>query len=441
MLRKIEILGVGPADEMRLELTERLNLITGDNGLGKSFVLDVVWWLLAQSSASVALEPRASPARLAAEFGDRDGAATATFRSEFDAGKMSWKVDHGQPPEERPRDPGIVVHARADGSFSVYDPMRSSLVFWRKDESQRGVFLLDAEEVWNGKVVEGSPQSNGLIRDWVDWQRTGPEGSLAFQRLRRVLERLSPDQHEVLRPGNPMRVSEDSRFIPTLAMPYGDVAITHASAGMRRIAALAYVLVWAVEENEVAAARTRRPRASSLLALIDEVEVHLHPRWQRVIMPALLDVARALEAPGVAPLAVQLLVTTHSPLVLTSLEPHFDPGRDSLWTLGLHGKKVTAEPVRWERRGTASNWLTSDVFDLKTQRSPEAEVLIDRIDAVDPTHASREDLEAIEAEMRRVLGELDPLWGRWREMREAARAGGVASKRPRGTRASKRSSR
>ena len=29
-----------------MELAPRLNLITGDNGLGKSFLLDVAWWAL-----------------------------------------------------------------------------------------------------------------------------------------------------------------------------------------------------------------------------------------------------------------------------------------------------------------------------------------------------------------------------------------------------------
>jgi hypothetical protein len=33
---------------MRMELAPRLNLITGDNGLGKSFLLDVAWWAISR---------------------------------------------------------------------------------------------------------------------------------------------------------------------------------------------------------------------------------------------------------------------------------------------------------------------------------------------------------------------------------------------------------
>jgi recombinational DNA repair ATPase RecF len=31
---------------MELDLAPRLNLLTGDNGLGKSFLLDVAWWAM-----------------------------------------------------------------------------------------------------------------------------------------------------------------------------------------------------------------------------------------------------------------------------------------------------------------------------------------------------------------------------------------------------------
>src|SRR5438067_11376533 len=46
MLEYLHLKNVGPAPEMEMELAPRLNLITGDNGLGKSFLLDVAWWAL-----------------------------------------------------------------------------------------------------------------------------------------------------------------------------------------------------------------------------------------------------------------------------------------------------------------------------------------------------------------------------------------------------------
>lgn len=45
MLKELKIINIGPADA-ELEFGNRLNLITGDNGLGKSFLLDIAWWAM-----------------------------------------------------------------------------------------------------------------------------------------------------------------------------------------------------------------------------------------------------------------------------------------------------------------------------------------------------------------------------------------------------------
>jgi DNA repair ATPase RecN len=44
MLRELHLSGIGSATKFDLEFAPRLNVLTGDNGLGKSFVLDVAWW-------------------------------------------------------------------------------------------------------------------------------------------------------------------------------------------------------------------------------------------------------------------------------------------------------------------------------------------------------------------------------------------------------------
>ena len=48
--------------------------------------------------------------------------------------------------------------------------------------------------------------------------------------------------------------------------------------------------------------------------LIDEVELHLHPRWQQRVLP---DLTRTFPN-------AQFVVSTHSPLVLTTVEAGAD---------------------------------------------------------------------------------------------------------------------
>lgn len=46
MLKHLKLHNLGPDHSLELTLSPRLNLITGDNGLGKSFLLDVAWWAM-----------------------------------------------------------------------------------------------------------------------------------------------------------------------------------------------------------------------------------------------------------------------------------------------------------------------------------------------------------------------------------------------------------
>jgi len=53
-------------------------------------------------------------------------------------------------------------------------------------------------------------------------------------------------------------------------------------------------------------------KTTSAVVLIDEIDVHLHPKWQRKIVPALEDLFPAC----------QFIATTHSPFVIQAVERH-----------------------------------------------------------------------------------------------------------------------
>ena len=100
--------------------------------------------------------------------------------------------------------------------------------------------------------------------------------------------------------------------------------------------------------------------------MVDEIEAHLHPRWQRIILPELLKVSGILSSE----LEMQLMVATHSPLALASAEPVCDATIDKLFQLeATQSGKVVFEESPFVRYGLVDSWLTSDLFDLQ-QRHP-----------------------------------------------------------------------
>lgn len=359
MLESIQLTNVGPISAMeRMELGARLNLITGDNGLGKSFLLDVAWWVLTRTWAKGPAIPRAG-ARAAISYSyTKKTPGAYEFRSEYKADRVQWTVKQSRPPI-----PGLTLYAQVDGGFSVWDPMRN---YWTEDAPDRpNAFLFTPEQVWTG-----NDYCKGLLDDWALWQ-AGNDRS--FQVLKRVLAALSPSSEEPLVPGDLRKLTvKDPQRYPTLRMPYGeDVAVVHASAGMRRVIALAYLLTWAWQEHVESAALRGEAPAREIVFLIDEIEAHLHPQWQRRIVPALLAVMAALT--GRHGPKVQLIAATHSPLVLASLESSFDASMDTWFDLDLEGRKVVLRKRPYVPQGEVGNWLVSDAFDLEHPRSLEGE--------------------------------------------------------------------
>ena len=129
MIEHLKLDNVGPAPEMALDFAPRVNLLTGDNGLGKSFLLDVVWWALTRRW------PREVNRRMTsghpARPHDSERTATIGFSLRGRTGSVQWGPDFSRSEQAwigtpgRPAIPGIVVYVHADGSFSVWDPARN----------------------------------------------------------------------------------------------------------------------------------------------------------------------------------------------------------------------------------------------------------------------------------------------------------------------------
>ena len=416
VLHSLELHDIGPARQFLYRPAERLNIITGDNSLGKTFLFDCIWWALTGTWVSTPARPRSDSdpkiASIAYEVQTGVGKAghIQKVNATFDRNKQRWNTPKGKSVEA-----GLVIYARYDGAFTIWDSTRRELseVF---DGAETATMTLSRENVWDGKSPDGSRNwlCNGLIRDWVNWQRSGAAGA-HFERewkaLRGCISCLSP-AGEPLAAGEPTRTNLlDDRDIPTIVLPYGAVPLTHASAGVQRILALAYVLVWAWFRHLKNSEILRQEPQSRLVLLMDEVEAHLHPRWQRIIVPALMKALGELSSV----LAPQIHLATHSPMVMASTEVVFDEARDDLHHLRLEGREVVLEELPFIKRGRADAWLISEVFGLDLPLSKPAEDAVKRAKAIQLQETpAPEEVAAIDAELKQTLSENDPFWPRWR---------------------------
>ncbi len=417
MIKTLTVTDVSPSKQLELSFGNRLNLITGDNGLGKSFLLDLIWFAMTRqwpaqvnpqltsgSIARPASSSHTSSIKAKIQGAMKDATVTATYSMDFDR----WIFNQGKPVS-----PGLVFYLMADGSFAVWDSERNRRA--SDQEEPPPAFVLTNKQVFNGLDGEGdSKLCNGLIADWSTWSDSRSYAELADQ-MNAVLKALSPSGEDYSA-GLPVRVGiSDSRRVPTIKMPYGqDVPITQASSGIKRITELAYMLVWSVSEHAEIVKIKGKNLDTRVTVLIDEVESHLHPRWQRSIVPALLDAIQVLYKQRGASVSTQVILTTHSPLVMSSIEARFDIEQDKWFDLDLIDGEVSLSDREFNPMGSIENWLTSEAFDLKSSYSMEVEIVLQKAtQLLKKTRLKRSEVREMTNELSKVLPQMDPYWISW----------------------------
>jgi predicted ATP-binding protein involved in virulence len=104
------------------------------------------------------------------------------------------------------------------------------------------------------------------------------------------------------------------------------------------------------------------PLEASGVVMVDEIDLHLHPRWQRTIVKQIRTVFPNL----------QFIVTTHSPFVLQDVRPD----EDKIIMLKREGDNVVAED--WDMNIDIRGWraeqiLASPLFGLDSTYDEDIE--------------------------------------------------------------------
>ena len=101
------------------------------------------------------------------------------------------------------------------------------------------------------------------------------------------------------------------------------------------------------------------PLKGSGVVIIDEIDLHLHPRWQRKIIPTLTRVFSNL----------QFIISTHSPHVITHVQP------ENIFLLNDSDEGIQyTKPL--ESYGKNADRVLEDLMGLKTTRPDEVNILL-----------------------------------------------------------------
>lgn len=238
---------------------------------------------------------------------------------------------------------------------------------------------------------EDAPLVN--VEEWLlqaDYAARGSRSERAVVRYQRVKDTLI----QLLEQVDDLRVVGLDLAPPQPAVelhtPYGWVRPHQLSLGYRTL------LAWVIDLAHQMFARypdSEDPLSEPVVVLVDEIDLHLHPRWQRALTEFL-----GQRFPG-----AQFIVTAHSPLVVQAAPDanlvvvRREEGADHVT---IHNDPETVRGWRVDQI------LTSDLFGLASARPPEAETLIVR-----RRELLRNDQRstAEEAELRELDRQLDEL--------------------------------
>ena len=284
----------------------RINLVVGVNGVGKTTILEALAACLAEfvsNSVNVRLHPT-----LLAKPGDvRVGAEALDVECEFEyrghpfvhsrhkpvSGKQSWQtsLQLGGPPPDFSDEAGSAAVAVLFGTN-------------RAVASQRVPAKGTAGGGKSAAVADAFRPRELRLRECADWMRAREALGRERPASKRVLGTLDDAVARCL-PGY-CNVRVDGNDGRDLVVDQGSVTLSvrQLSDGERAVLALVLDLT---RRLAVAYPELRDPAVESeAVVLIDEIELHMHPKWQRQILGNLTAAFPRC----------QFIATTHSPQVI-----------------------------------------------------------------------------------------------------------------------------
>lgn len=354
-------------EELRLEFHPRLNVLVGVNGIGKSSVLDCLAILLSRLTGRIVAAK--GTGRLFTESDVRQGEKQTTCGVEITLEGAAYRWEAGKsilrgrkPTLSNQADIASLVssiHERLDAEpdagvpiavlysvnrlvdkvplrvkkthvFDQYAALHHSLTGKREEAD----FKLFFEWFRNREDLEN--EARRYLQDDFrpeDWEF--PDRQL--QAVRNALERLMPEFSDLQvrrKPKLRMIINKQGQEFQIERLSDGEKCLLALVGDMARRLAIANPAL-------------SDPLQGRGVFLIDEIDLHLHPAWQRMVIPRLLETFPNC----------QFIVTTHSPQVLGEV------AHECIFVLTVdeQGKVVTHTPTR--SLGLESSEVLTEILD------------------------------------------------------------------------------
>jgi predicted ATP-binding protein involved in virulence len=406
-IEKLSLSNYRGVKHLELELNKTINVFLGINGAGKSTILDAVAIML--SWAVSRLKQPGASGRPIAENDVTNGTSVSRIELLCIDGEqeVSWKL-------VKRKKSYMKVKKKSDFSaLSNYTKQMQLKIEAQEEKLNLPLFayypvnrsVLDIPLRIKKKhrfdlfaAYDEALTSGANFRTFFEWFRERedlenenrkyqnaifkPDGfqfpDTQLETVRRALDEFLPEFTNLTVRRNPLRMEIDKNN--------KTLSVAQLSDGEKCLIALVGDLA---RRLAIANPRRENPLEGSGVVVIDEIDLHLHPRWQRRIIQTLSRVFNN----------IQFIVSTHSPHVITHVQP------EALYLLSTTDQGVIySKPV--ESYGKNVDRVLEDLMGLETTRPDKVNrLLLELFETISDGDTDKAGEQA--ARLRDMIGE-DP---------------------------------
>lgn len=384
MLNSVRIENFRAIKRATVPLHPQLTVLIGDNATGKTTVLEAIAIALQPFIRPFLAPQRRGQEIMVSDFrveagGDlfgspyRSGEITLVIDSSLGEITSRYDIDDGfadKPRVKRMLDretgswlEGILATERTAPILAYYRDNRGQVWgerghFPRRSQSARQAayhLAFDNRVYFDEAVNWFEDAESAELRDQREYGSDFRDNRLSA--VRRAVEHLIPEVSDLRMLGRPPELSMTLRSEgqePRL------LTAGQLSSGFRTMLALAMDLARRMADLNP---HLENPTESPGVVLIDEIDLHLHPRWQQLVIKGLVEAF-----PN-----IQFIMSTHSPQVLTTLR------EENILKLRWENSRLEFEPLPSTEGAEAGRLLTA-VMGVSERPPSEVSAFVEALD-------------------------------------------------------------
>lgn len=382
-LKDLHVENIKGFSKLEIEFEDDLTLIIGPNGVGKTTVLDCAAHVMSFAASALARSPKHELQASWVRLSEVEGKSTGTINIASISGEIGMSVT--------PKGVNNIfgassltlakLSASKNASAKKFAPMT---IFYNQTRTGNRHDRFQADRNRYTSLSAGLGSAGEFI-SWFD-DKSADEGRRAIETgnakntdpeldaIRKFAKLDAGYESVEFQKTAPGANLQDKLF---LKKGGNRIAFSQLSSGER-----VYFLLGADIARRLLVEFPGSDLADCpALVLIDEIELHLHPSWQRSIIPKLMETFQSC----------QFIVTSHSPAVVQSVEARH------IRYLTVDNEGVANVETRNATKGRDANYILEGIFELD-ERSPEVAEKILRFERL-LTEESFENAEILLAEI------------------------------------------